>query len=187
MALLPPDRTPRRGRDRADETAAARQRARFARDLGDEQGQAWAHEPRRKRSKFTIASAAALAGFAALGALPMFFSSDGQLLPAGCDRPAVKVGTTRIAAGRDFSWQAAGPEQGPYVVTLDAAAVTGPPAGPVRTDAGRVLAGPTALTGCRSAPAVTAGPTGTGSHEVTLFRRTAAGWERVAVALLTVS
>ena len=46
MALLPPD-SPRR-RDRGKEEAARKQRARFARDVGDEHGQAWAHEPRRQ-------------------------------------------------------------------------------------------------------------------------------------------
>jgi len=53
-------------------------------------------------------------------------------------------------------------------------------------DTGRVLAGPTALTGCRSAQTVVDGPTVAGSHEVALFRRAGTGWERVAVALLTV-
>lgn len=188
MALLPPDSTPRRRRDRTEDTAAARQRARMARDLGDEQGQAWAHEPRRKRGKFTAGTAVTLLVFAGLGAVPVFLSgSDGQLLEAGCERPAVAVGTARISAGRDFGWQAAGPEQGPYVVTLDAVAVTGPAAGPVTADTGRVLAGPIGLPGCRSAPAVATGPTTRGTHEVVLFRRTATGWERAAVASLIVS
>ncbi len=188
MALLPPDSTPRRRRDRGEDGAAARQRARLARDLGDEQGQAWAHEPRRKRSKFTAGSAIALLAFAGLGAVPVFLGgSDGQLLDAGCDRPAVEVGTDRIAAGRDFAWQAAGPERGPYVVTIDAATVTGPASGPVTADTGRVLAGPITLPGCRSAQTVVAGPTAEGMHEVVLFRRTASGWERVAIALLDVS
>jgi hypothetical protein len=188
MALLPPDSTPHRRRDRTEDAAAARRRARVARDLGDEQGQAWAHEPRRKRSRFTVGTAVVLLTFAGLGAVPVFLGgSDGQLLAAGCDRPAVEVGTARISAGSDFSWQAAGPEQGPYVVALDAAAVTGPVAGPVSPDTGRVLAGPTALPGCRSAQTLAAGPTDRGAHEVVLFRRTATGWERAAVVLLTVS
>lgn len=188
MALLPPDGAPRRRRDPSADDAAARQRARLARDVGDEQGQAWAHEPRRRRSKFTVGSLVALLAFAGLGAVPLFLSgSDGQLLDAGCDRPAVEVGTERIAAGRDFGWQAAGPEQGPYVVALDAAAVTGPASGPVTADTGRVLAGPIALPGCRSAQTVAEGPTTEGTHEVVLFRRGAAGWERAAIAPLIVS
>src|SRR5918996_1067346 len=57
MVLLPPD-SPRR-RDRGREEAARKQRARFARDVGDEHGQAWAHQsPRPRRSKFTLFVAA---------------------------------------------------------------------------------------------------------------------------------
>lgn len=188
MALLPPDSTPRRRRDRTADAAVARQRARVARDLGDEQGQAWAHEPRRRRSRFTAGTAVVLLAFLGLGAVPVFLGgSDGQLLAAGCDRPAIEVGYDRIQAGRDFAWQAAGPEQGPYVVALDARAVTGPAAGPVTADTGRVLAGPTALPGCRSAQALAAGPAEAGTHELVLFRRDATGWRRAAVVLLTVS
>ena len=186
MALLPPDSTGRRNKDK--DTAAGRQRARFARDLGDEQGLAFAYEPRRKRSKFTVGSAVVLLGFALLGAVPMLFNrGDGKLLPADCRTTAVEVGPTRIQAGTNFAWQAAGPAAGPYVVTLDAAAVTGGANGPVSVDTGRVLAGPTGLTGCRSAQTVTAGPAIRGGHEVALFRRTGTGWEQVAVALLSVS
>ena len=185
MVLLPPDSTGRR--DREKDAAAARQRARFARDVGDEAGQAWAHQPRRRRSRFTVGSAAVLVAFAALGAVPMLLNhSDGRLLQPDCQRPAVEVGPSRVRAGTDFAWQAAGPETGPYVLTVDAATVSGPAGGPVTVDTGRVLAGPTALTGCRSAQTVVDGPTVAGGHEVALFRRAGIGWERVAVALLTV-
>lgn len=187
MALLPPDNTPRRRRDRGQDDAVVRQRIRMARDLGDEQGQAWAHEPRRKQSRFTVGAAIALIAFAGIGALPLFFHGGDGLLPANCDRPAVEVSGGRVSAGQDFAWQAAGPEQGPYVVTIDAATVTGPAVGPVAADAGRVLAGPTGLAGCRSAQTLASGATATGPHEIALFRRTAAGWDRVAVALLEVS
>jgi hypothetical protein len=168
-------------------SAQQRERVRFARDVGDEVGLAWAHEPRRRRSKFTVGTAIALGAFVVLGALPVLFNEgDGQLVKADCARPAVGTGPTRIEAGRDFAWQAAGPEAGPYVVALDAAEVTGPAQGPVTT-AGQVLAGPTALTGCRSAQTVAGGPLTRGSHEIALFRLTASGWERVAVARLQVS
>lgn len=187
MALLPPDSNPRRRRDRGQDDAAVRQRIRMARDLGDEQGLAWAHEPRRKRSRFTVGSAVVLAAFAGLGAIPMLFHGGDGLLPANCDRPAVEVSGGRVPVGRDFAWQAAGPEQGPYVLTIDAATVTGPATGPVAADAGRVLAGPTVLAGCRSAQTLADGVATTGTHEVALFRRTATGWDRVAVALLEVS
>lgn len=186
MALLPPDSTGRH--DPGKDAAARRQRARFARDVGDEQGQAWAHEPRRKRSKLTIGTAAVFIAFVLLGAVPMLLNrGDTGLVKANCNAPAVEAGPARIKVGTDFAWQAAGPVVGPYVVTLDAATVTGPPAGPVTVDGGRVLAGPTTLSACRSAQTVAAGPGTKGSHEVTLFRRSATGWDRVAVAVLDVS
>lgn len=186
MALLPPDSTGRH--DPGKDAAARRQRARFARDVGDEQGQAWAHEPRRRRSKLTLGTAVVFVAFLVLGALPLLLDDgDTGLVKANCDAPAMETGPSRIKAGTDFAWQAAGPVIGPYVVALDAGTVTGPPAGPVTVDSGRVLSGPTGLTGCRSAQTVTGGPETKGSHEVALFRRSAAGWDRVAVALLTVS
>jgi hypothetical protein len=186
MALLPPD-SPRR-RDRGKDEAARKQRARFARDVGDEQGLAWAHEPQRKRSKFTIGVAAVFAAFVIIGALPLILhNGDSQLVRPNCDAPAVEAGPPRIRPGTNFAWQAAGPQSGPYVVTLDAATVTGAAAGPVKVDTGRVLSGPTDLSGCRSAQTVTAGPDAKGSHEVALFRHSGTGWSRVAVALLEVS
>ena len=41
-----------------------------------------------------------------------------------------------------------------------------------------MLSGPTALSGCRSAQTVTAGPDDKGSHEVALFRHSGTGWAR---------
>lgn len=186
MAILPPD-SPRR-RDRGKEEAAQRQRARFARDVGDEHGQAWAHQPVRRRSKFTIGVAVAFAAFAIIGALPMILhKGDSQLVQPNCDSPALEAGPSRIRPGTNFAWQAAGPQTGPYVVTIDAADVTGTAAGPVKVDGGRILSGPIGLSGCRSAQTVAAGPDRKGSHEVALFRYTGSRWDRVAVALLNVS
>jgi hypothetical protein len=186
MALLPPD-SPRR-RDRGKDEAARKQRARFARDVGDEHGQAWAHEAPRRHSKFTIVVLVLFVVFAVLGAIPMFLNrGDSQLVQANCDRPAVDAGPARIGPGTKFAWQAAGPPRGTYVVTLDAAEVSGPATGPVTVDTGRVLSGPTGLSGCRSAQTVTAGPDSKGSHEVALFRLSGTRWSRVAVALLEVS
>jgi hypothetical protein len=186
MAILPPD-SPRR-RDRAKDEDARRQRARFARDVGDEHGQAWAHEPVRRRSRFTIGVAAVFIAFAVIGALPMILHrGDSQLVQPNCNTPALDAGPGRIKPGTNFAWQAAGPETGPYVVTLDAAGVTGSAAGPVKVDTGRVLFGPAGLPGCRSRQTVTAGPDTRGSHEVALFRHSGTGWDRVAIALLNVS
>src|SRR6185312_14682012 len=158
MAFTPPD-SPRR-RDRGREEAARRQRARLARDLGDEHGQAWAHQtPRPKRSKFTLIVGAIFIAFVVLGALPLVLrSGDGQLVQPNCTTPAV----------------ATGPQQGPYVLALDAASVTGPVGGPIRPDNGRVLSAPLTLTGCRSPQTLAAGPDNSGTHEVALFRHTGA-------------
>jgi hypothetical protein len=186
MALLPPDSTGRR--DPGKEAAAQRQRARFARDVGDEHGQAWSHEPRRKRSKLTIGTAVVFIAFIALGALPMLLhKGDGGLVQPNCDTVALGAGPARTKLGTDIAWQIAGPRTGPYVVALDSNTVTGPATGPVTVDTGRVLAGPIGLPDCRSAQTVTDGPSSTGDHEVTLFRRSGSGWERVAVTSLAVS
>jgi hypothetical protein len=187
MALLPPD-SPRR-RDRGKEEAARKQRARFARDVGDEHGQAWAHQtPRPKRSRITVIVASIFIAFAVLGALPLVLhDGDSQLIRPNCTTPAVATGPAKIKPGTNFAWQAAGPEQGPYVLVLDAATVTGPVGGPVTPDNGRVLSAPIALTGCRSAQTLAAGPDNSGTHEVALFRHTGTAWARVAVALLEVS
>jgi hypothetical protein len=187
MAFTPPD-SPRR-RDRGREEAARRQRARLARDLGDEHGQAWAHQmPRPKRSKFTLIVGAIFIAFVVLGALPLVLrSGDGQLVQPNCTTPAVATGPAKITPGTNFAWQAAGPQQGPYVLALDAASVTGPVGGPIRPDNGRVLSAPLTLTGCRSPQTLAAGPDNSGTHEVALFRHTGTTWTRVAVSLLEVS
>ena len=187
MALLPPD-SPRR-RDRGREDAARKQRARLARDVGDEHGQAWAHErPRPKRSKFTVIVGAIFIAFVILGGLAVVLQDgDSQLIRPNCTTPGVATGPAKINPGTNFAWQAAGPEQGPYVLALDAAAVTGPVGGPVTPDNGRMLSAPVTLTGCRSAQTLAAGPDNRGTHEVALFRRSGTGWARVAVSLLEVS
>lgn len=185
MVLLPGSEG-RRDPQRA--AAAQRQRERFARDVGDEAGLAWAHEPRRGPRKFTIGTFVVLVLFAGLGAVPLIlYDGDGSLLKADCSRPAVEAAPERLQAGESFAWQAAGPEAGSYVVAIDAAGVTVDAAGTARVSGGRVLAGPTGLPGCRSAQAVAVAPGGKGPHEVAVFRRAGDRWERSAVALLRVS
>ena len=141
-----------------------------------------------QRSKFTIIVASIFILFVVLGALPMVLhDGDSQLIQANCSTPAVDTGPAKIRPGTNFAWQAAGPQQGPYVVALDAAAVTGPVGGPVTADDGRVLSAPITLTDCRSAQTLATGPDNTGTHEVALFRRSGTAWARVAVSLLEVS
>ena len=185
MVLLPGTEG-RRDPERA--AAAQRQRERFARDVGDEAGVAWAHEPRRRRRKFTTGTFVVLVVFGTLGALPLiFYDGDSSLIEATCSRPGIEASPDRLQVGESFAWQAAGPEAGPYVVTLDATAVTEDAAGAVRVTGGQLLAGPTGLPGCRSAKAVAAVGAARGAHDLTLFRRTGGRWERSAVAVLRVS
>lgn len=184
MSILPGSEG-RRDPYRAD--AARRERVRFARDIGDEAGQAWAHEPRRAPRKFTVGTFLVLVAFGVGGAVPLLLhDGDGGLLEPDCTTPAVEVGPSRLLVGESFAWQAAGPERGPYVVALDAEAVTGAPDGQVRTSGGRLLSGPTDLPGCRSRQTVLAAPD-VGRHQVTLFRHTGGRWEQAAVALLQVT
>ena len=159
MALLPPD-SPRR-RDRGKEEAARKQRARFARDVGDEHGQAWAHQtPRPKRSRITIDRRGDLhrvrgARRAAAGAARRRRPAGPAQLhhPRGRRRPGEDHARHQLRlAGRRHR------QQGPYVLALDAASVTGPVGGPVTPDNGRVLSAPLTLTGCRSAADARGGP-----------------------------
>ena len=76
--------------------------------------------PRPKRSKFTLIVGAIFIAFAVLGALPLVLrSGDGQLVQPNCTTPAVATGPAKITPGTNFAWQAAGPQQGPYVLALD--------------------------------------------------------------------
>jgi hypothetical protein len=184
MVLLPSGEG-RRDPERAE--AARRQRVRFARDVGDEAGLAWAHEPRRRRSRFTVGTVAVLVLFAGVGALPMLFADGDGLLSADCATPALVAAPDRVGRGTNFAWQIAGPERGSYVVTIDAGEVTGDGAGGARVAGGRILGGPMALPGCRSQQLLATAPEQTGTHEVTLFRRAGDRWERAAITLLRVS
>jgi hypothetical protein len=175
----------RRDPERAE--AARKQRARFARDIGDDASLGWAHEPRRPRSRFTIGTLVVLVLFAGLGALPLLFHDGDGLLPANCTTAALETSPDQVGPGRGFAWQVAGPADGSYVLTVDVPEVSDDGAGGARVAGGRILAGPMALPGCRSGQVVAAAPEQTGVHEVTLFRRSGARWERVTVALLKVS
>lgn len=184
MVLLPGGEG-RRDPERAE--AARRQRARFARDIGDERSIAWAHEPRRPRSRFTFVTFIVLVLFAALGAIPLLSARGDGLLPADCSTPALRSSPDQVGPGGRFTWQVAGPAEGSYVVTIDAPEVLDDGAGGARVAGGRILSGPGPLPGCRSAQLLADAPEVTGTHEVTLFRRSGARWERVEIRLLRVS
>ena len=171
MALLPPD-SPRR-RDRGKEEAARKQRARFARDVGDEHGQAWAHQtPRPKRSKFTLIVGAIFIAFVVLGALPLVLrSGDSQLIRPNCTTPAVaglpdedRPGNRLRLAGRRPRRRARTCSRSTRPTVTDA--VTGPRPAGQRPDAAAPL--DAARLPLRAALAPAPDP---GAHEVTLFRR----------------
>ena len=151
--------------------AAQRRREAFARDIGDEYGRAFAHEPPPKRRRWSSIIGLVLVLFAGFGLIPLLRGSDGGLVRASCDQPAVAASAGTVPPGGKAAWQAAGPDTGEYVVTLDGGKVTTDPSGAVRTDAGRILAGPFRISGCRSTQTVFDAPTDRGTHEITLYRR----------------
>jgi hypothetical protein len=184
MSILPGSEG-RRDPERAE--ASRRQRVRFARDIGDEHAQAWAHEPRRKPHKFTIGTGVVLIAFAGFGLIPVLTNRGaGGLIRTSCDRVAVDVGPRQVSPGASYAWQFTGPAADQYVVTIDADTVTVDASGRATAPSGTVLFGPASVPGCRSAQTVTNAPAGTGQHTVAVFRRTGTEWQRVAVQLLTV-
>jgi hypothetical protein len=152
--------------------AAQRRRAAFAKDIGDEYGRAFAHEPPPRKRRWTGIVGLVLVLFAGFGLIPLLRGSDGGLVRVSCDQPAVGVSAGTVLPGDKAAWQVAGPDSGEYVITIDGGGkITAPPSGGVRTDVGLVLAGPFRITGCRSTQTVFTAPTNRGTHEITLYRR----------------
>jgi hypothetical protein len=160
--------------------AAQRRREAFARDIGDEQGRAFAHELPRQRGRWTGVLGLVLLLFAGFAAVRLLRGSEGGLVTRQCDQPAIGVSAGVVPPGGRAAWQVAGPDGGEYVVTLDSAGVAVNRSGAVTATTGRVLAGPFRLTGCRSAQTLFDAPTDRGTHEITVFRRTAADYAAVA-------
>jgi hypothetical protein len=169
------------------EMAAAqrRQRAAFAADIGDEKGRAFAHELPIRRGRWTAILGLVLLVLAAVAVVPLLRGGPGGLVRADCVQPDIGASAGLIQPGSRASWQAAGPADTDYVVTLDAGAVRGTAAA-VTPDTGRILAGPLRLTDCRSAQTLFDAPTGSGHHDLRLFHRTNSGWVAVASADLKV-
>jgi hypothetical protein len=185
MSILPGSEG-RRDPERAE--AARRERVRFARDIGDEHTQAWAHEPRRRPRKFTVGTFVVLVVFVVLGAIPLLTNDgEGGLVRADCTTVSVEVGPSRVQAGAKYTWQFTGPDAGRYVVALGTDSVTVDASGRATAPTGTVLGGPTGVTGCRSTQTVTNAPAEPGSYQVVVFRLSGDGWTRAAVALLTVT
>jgi hypothetical protein len=160
--------------------AAQRRREAFARDIGDEQGRAFAHEEPPRRRRWSGVVGLVLVLFAGFGAVPLLRGSEGGLVSRQCDRPAIGVSSGRVLAGDQAAWQAAGPDSGEYVVTLDSGAVAVGRGGAVTVPSGRVLAGPFRLADCRSTQTLFEAPAGHGTHTVTLFQRTSTTFAAVA-------
>jgi hypothetical protein len=167
--------------------AAQRRREAFARDIGDEHGRAFAYELPRARRRWSGIVGLVLLLFAGFGAVPLFRGSDGGLVSRQCDQPALGVSAGTVSPGNQAAWQVAGPDSGDYVVALDSGGVAVDGSGAVTAVSGRVLAGPFRLTDCRSTQTVFDAPTGSGTHEITLFRRTSANYVAVAAEGLKVS
>lgn len=162
--------------------AAQRRRDAFARDIGDEHGRAFAHEPPRRRRRWTEIVGLVLILFAGFGAIPLLRGSGGGMVRRSCEAPAIAASAGVVSPGDKAAWQVAGPDAGDYVVTLDGGQVTTDPSGAVSAGGGRVLAGPFRISGCRSAQTVFDAPADRGSHEITLYRRTSATGSFTAVA-----
>jgi hypothetical protein len=169
--------------------AARRRREAFARDIGDEHALARAREEpvTRRRRRWTPVIFVALVLFATVGAIPLLRAgSAGGIVRQQCERPVIGVSVGPVQPGHQAAWQAAGPAEGPYVLTLDADEITVNPGGTVTVRSGRLLAGPLDLTGCRSRQTLFDAPSERGDHLLTLFRRTPSGYARVARATLKV-
>ena len=122
MSILPGSEG-RRDPERAE--ASRRQRVRFARDIGDEFGQAWAHEPRRRPSKFTMGTGILLVAFATLGAIPLLLNrGESGMVRATCEKVVLDVEPGMVAPGSSYAWQFAGPASDQYVLAIDADSVT---------------------------------------------------------------
>jgi hypothetical protein len=169
-------------RDPEAAEAARRQRAAFAADIGDEHGRAWAHEaPRpRRRRRASVLIFIVLVAFAALGSIPLFRSTGGGLLQPNCTTPVLDLSPGRVQAGDQVAWQAAGPDQGRYVVALDSEELRVAGDGTPDAGGGQILGGPFAMSGCRSTQTVFRAPPRSGVHVVTLFRDRGAGYQAVA-------
>lgn len=160
--------------------AAARRREAFARDIGDEYGRAFAHEPPRQRRRWTSIVGLVLILFAGLGAIPLLRGSGGGLIERQCDHPAIGVSAGVISPGDQAAWQVAGPS-GDYVVAVDSDGVA-MAGGVLAAKAGRVLAGPFQLADCRSAQTLFDAPADPGTHEIRLYQRSAQTGKYTAVA-----
>ncbi|MGY1619990.1 hypothetical protein ACI797_24885 [Geodermatophilus sp. SYSU D00691] len=164
------------------EAANRRHRLRMARDINDERTLAdpdgGSGAPRRGRHWLVLAVAAAVMAVLALIAR----GQDDVPLTADCSTPAIAVASSRVDAGAALRFRLTGPNDTPYVVTLDGE--------PVRGDAGSVVgyretpAGPALqLQLCLSPTLTIAAPAGDGPHELALLEVAGDGTTREVTAV----
>ncbi|MCO7220352.1 hypothetical protein [Klenkia sp. PcliD-1-E] len=175
-----------RGREDPELAAGNRRTAQhFARDIGDERALAGDATPIRRGNHWTWLTVAVVV-LAVLG----FTSSRGAdevPLAADCSSPAIGVSSSQVTAGQTMYVRITGPDDVPYVVTVDGE--------PVRGDAGSTVsytqtpAGPALeLTQCLSPGLAIAAPAGDGPHEVAVLAVSGDGTTRqVATTTLQVS
>ncbi|HSV67754.1 MAG TPA: hypothetical protein VLJ59_17875 [Mycobacteriales bacterium] len=176
-------RDPRRDR----ELLAGNERTRraFARDINDERALAFgALPPRRpRRGMWMVAAVAVFMTLGAFGLLPRL----GRIpLEVSCTQPGLALASYVVRPGAAVSWRATGPDGVDYVLTLDAAAVTGPAGQPVRVSAGgTALSPPFQMRRCEIDGGQLTAPSDGSAHVVRLFQRRAGGYVEVAQVPLT--
>jgi hypothetical protein len=168
------------------EAANRRARLRLARDINDVRtlNDPDASAPRRRGRHWVLL--AIVAGV--LGVLAVV-GGGGEDVPitADCSTPAIAVGSSSVPAGSALQYRLTGPDDTPFVVTMDG--------DPVRGDAGSTVtytespAGPALeLEQCLSPTLVVAAPAGNGPHELAVLQVAHDGTAReVASVTLTVT
>ena len=175
-----------RGRE-DPELAAGNRRTRlhYARDVNDERALADDRPPVRRSRHWTWLAVAVVA----MGVLAVAGGRGAQDVPltADCATPAIGVQSSLVTAGTALRYRLTGPDDAPYVVTLDGE--------PVRGDAGSTVsytpsaAGPQLrLQQCLSPTLMLAAPAGDGPHRLAMLRVEADGTTRqVAAVQVTVT
>jgi hypothetical protein len=173
-----------RGREDPELKAGNRRtQVHYARDVNDERVLADDRPPIRRGRHWTWLAVTALV--LAVLAFAGGHGADDVPLTADCDTPAIGVATSAVTAGEALRYRLTGPDDVPYVVTLDGA--------PVRGDAGSTVSytespvGPQLrLQQCLSPSLLLAAPAGDGSHRLALLEVAGDGTTR-AVAQVTVT
>jgi hypothetical protein len=175
-----------RGREDPELKAGNRRtQVHYARDINDERVLADDRPTIRRGRHWTWFAVAAVA-LAVLAVAGNRGSADVPLT-ADCETPAIGVATSAVTAGQALRFRLTGPDDVPYVVTLDGL--------PVRGDAGSTVsytespAGPQLeLQQCLSPTLLLAAPAGDGPHELALLEVAGDGTTRpVAEVTVTVT